>query len=146
MAAKRTIVSDTIGTEADTIGIIIGPGLVVFVPFDSEFGVWKENERRTFRICPIHKKRNIEGFVIIREFLYDIMVVVVESASVGDELDVIATDRIQFGGPELVMCGVIGEVNEGGYTIEFSVTEACHKGSFIELSELCPSNSHELFL
>ena len=74
------------------------------------------------------------------------MVVVVESASVGDELDVIATDRIQFGGPELVMCGVIGEVNEGGYTIEFSVTEACHKGGFIELSELCPSNSRELFL
>ena len=56
MAAERTIVSDTVGTEADTIGIVIGPGLVVFVPFDSEFGVWKENERRTFCIHPIRKK------------------------------------------------------------------------------------------
>ena len=95
---------------------------MVCVPFDDEAGVWKEDEVGTFRLLPIRMEWNIEGFVVIREFLYDIEIVVMKSAGVRDKLDVVATKHVQFGGPELIVRGVVSEVDECGYSIEFSFT------------------------
>jgi len=119
---ERTVISRTVGTETLMIGIVISPCLVVYVPFDYEAGVWKEDEVGTFHFLPIRMEWNIEGFVVIREFLYDVEVIVMKSAGVRDKLDVVVTKCVQFSGPELVMRGVVSEVDEGGYSIEFSLT------------------------
>jgi len=63
-----------------------------------------------------------------------------------DMLDVVAMNQVQFCGPELIVFSRLVKVDKYGYFMELTLLQASHEGSLVELGELCPSNSCELFL
>ena len=88
----------------------------------------------------------MEGLISVREFLQHVVVVVAKGASVGDELDVILTDSVQFYVPEIGVFSVVAKIDENGFRTELTRSDTIQQGFLVELSELCPSNSRELLL
>ena len=109
-------------------------------------GVGQEDVRGMSIGFPTICKGQMEWFVVICEFLHYILVVAMECASVGDKLDVIVTDCVQFCVPELIVFSIIVEVEIEGYVIKLTVLQAGHEGMFIELSELGPCYLCKLLL
>lgn len=118
---------------------------VVF-PLEHRVGVGKVYVIGVVLLAPSSEFRKVDRFIEVCELLHDVLVVCMESSELSNEIDIVATDRLEFFRPEPIVLRVVAKIDVDIVIAEFSIPKACHKGDFVKLRHLSPRHSSEFIL